>query len=59
MKTQTIAQALVTSENIHTICVDNLWEEVECVMRLDEGGDIYTYADGSQIKVLGSSVTVL
>lgn len=53
MKTQTMAQALLTAQSI-----DELWNEVDEVKRLDDGSDLYTYPDGSQLKVTASSGVV-
>lgn len=54
MKPQTMAQALVNSNDFN-----ELWAEVESVERLEDGSDLYTYPDGSQLKVSESSTKVV
>lgn len=39
------------SKLLSAACIDTLWENVEWVSRLESGGDIYTYGDGSQLIV--------
>ncbi|WP_339476334.1 hypothetical protein [Pseudomonas fluorescens] len=47
MTHQTMAQSVASSEDF-----DVLWDQVDSVERLeDEGCDLYTYTDGSQLKV--------
>ncbi len=46
MTSQTMAQKLANSKDF-----DTLWDQVDCVERLDDGSDLYTYPDGSQLKV--------
>ena len=48
---KTLAQSLITSNDF-----DELWADVEYVERLPQGGDLYTYPDGSQLYInqLGS-----
>lgn len=46
MTHQTIAKSVASSQDF-----DVLWDKVDYVMRLDDGSDLYSYPDGSQLRV--------
>lgn len=54
MKKQSMAENLKDCGDF-----DLLWENVEYVERLEEGGDLYTYPDGSKLKVQSNKKDVV
>ena len=55
MTHQTMAQSVANSQDF-----DVLWDQVDSVERLeDEGCDLYTYPDGSQLKVSSAGTEIV
>ncbi|WP_368607463.1 hypothetical protein [Pseudomonas fulva] len=50
----TMAQKVADSDDF-----DVLWAEVDHVDRLDDGSDLYTYPDGSQLNVSKAGTKVI